>query len=123
MASLQNTANYVKFVRGTRTAWEALKSQGEIYNDTLYFIYEAQGASTGVLYLGTTQIGGTDGEQPTPVNLADLSDVDILIDGQYKMDLYNPTLKYRGSSNQRVIDIKKTLKKNKVELFEGEYVW
>ena len=52
----------------------------------------------------------------------DLSDVDILIDGQYKMDLYNPTLKYRGSSNQRVIDIKKTLKNNKVELFEGEYV-
>lgn len=52
----------------------------------------------------------------------DLSEVDVLIDGQYKMELYNPTLKYRGSSNQRVIDIKKTLKNNKVELFEGEYV-
>ena len=52
----------------------------------------------------------------------DLSEIDILIDGQYKMDLYNPTLKYRGSSNQRVIDIKKTLKNSKVELFEGEYV-
>lgn len=49
----------------------------------------------------------------------DLSDIDVLVDGQYKMDLYNPTLKYRGSSNQRVIDIKKTLKNKKVELLEG----
>ena len=49
----------------------------------------------------------------------DLSDIDVLIDGQYKMDLYNPTLKYRGSSNQRVIDIKKTLKNKKVEILEG----
>ena len=52
----------------------------------------------------------------------DLSDIDILVDGQYKMELYNPTLKYRGSSNQRVIDIKKTIKNNRIELFEGEYV-
>ena len=49
----------------------------------------------------------------------DLSDIDVLIDGQYKMDLYNPTLKYRGSSNQRVIDIKKTIKNKKVEILEG----
>ena len=49
----------------------------------------------------------------------DLSDIDVLIDGQYKMDLYNPTLKYRGSSNQRVIDIKKTIKNKKVEVLEG----
>ena len=49
----------------------------------------------------------------------DLSDIDVLIDGQYKMELYNPTLKYRGSSNQRVIDIKKTIKNKKVEILEG----
>ena len=49
----------------------------------------------------------------------DLSDIDVLVDGQYKMDLYNPTLKYRGSSNQRVIDIKKTIKNKKVEILEG----
>ena len=104
MASLQNTANYVKFVRGTRTAWEALKSQGEIYNDTLYFIYEAQGASTGVLYLGTTQIGGTDGEQPTPVNLADLSDVDILNREQNDILVYNGT-QWVNSSIEEIINL------------------
>ena len=52
----------------------------------------------------------------------DLSCIDVLIDGQYKMELYNPTLKYRGSSNQRVIDIKKTLKNKKVCLLEREAI-
>lgn len=75
MATLQNTNAYVKFVRGTRTAWETLKAQGQIYDDTLYFIYETAGSSTGVLYLGTKQIGGTDGEQPVPIHLDDLDDV------------------------------------------------
>ena len=50
----------------------------------------------------------------------DLSEIDVLVDGQYKMKLYNPTLKYRGSSNQRVIDIQKTRKKNEIVLFKDE---
>lgn len=40
--------------------------------------------------------------------------VDVLIDGQYVDDLRNPNLKWRGSSNQRVIDVQKSLKENKV---------
>ena len=43
--------------------------------------------------------------------------LDVLIDGQYMNDLKNPTLKWRGSSNQRVIDVKKSLKNKKVELY------
>ena len=43
--------------------------------------------------------------------------LDVLIDGQYINDLKNPTLKWRGSSNQRVIDVKKSLKNKKVELY------
>ena len=50
----------------------------------------------------------------------DLSDIDVLVDGQYVDKLRNPKLKYCGSSNQRVIDIKKTLKTGKIELLEGE---
>ena len=46
--------------------------------------------------------------------LYDLSNIDVLIDGQFKEELHDPTLKYRGSSNQRVIDIKKTKEKNKL---------
>lgn len=44
--------------------------------------------------------------------------IDVLIDGQFVHKLFNPNLKWRGSSNQRVIDIKKTLKENKVIIIE-----
>ena len=37
--------------------------------------------------------------------------VDVLVDGQYVDELHDPTLQWKGSSNQRVIDIQKTLKK------------
>ena len=50
----------------------------------------------------------------------DLSDIDVLVDGQYIDKLRNPKLKYCGSSNQRVIDIPKTLNKGKIVLLEGE---
>ena len=48
--------------------------------------------------------------------------IDVLVDGQYKDELHNPKLKYCGSSNQRVIDVKKSLIKNEVVLLEGELV-
>ena len=43
--------------------------------------------------------------------------IDVIVDGQYVDELHNPTLKWRGSSNQRVIDVPKSLKSNKVVLF------
>ena len=42
--------------------------------------------------------------------------VDVLVDGTYNDDLHDPTLKWRGSSNQRVIDVQKSLHDGKVEL-------
>ena len=48
--------------------------------------------------------------------------IDVLVDGQYKDELHNPKLKYCGSENQRVIDVKKSLLKNEVVLLEGELV-
>jgi len=44
--------------------------------------------------------------------------IDVLVDGQFKDELKDLSLKYCGSSNQRVIDIKKTLKNNKVTLYK-----
>ena len=38
-----------------------------------------------------------------------LSLIDVLIDGPYVDELHNIRLKFRGSSNQRVLDLKKTL--------------
>ena len=42
--------------------------------------------------------------------------IDVMVDGQYVDELHDPTLRWKGSSNQRVIDIKKTKKSGKVVL-------
>ena len=39
---------------------------------------------------------------------------DVIVDGQYVDELHDFTLKWRGSSNQRVIDVKESLKENRV---------
>ena len=44
--------------------------------------------------------------------------LDVIVDGQYVDELHNPTLKWKGSSNQRVIDVQKSLKQNQIVLFE-----
>lgn len=40
--------------------------------------------------------------------------IDVLVDGQYVDKLHDPTLEWRGSSNQRVIDVPKSLAGNTV---------
>lgn len=44
--------------------------------------------------------------------------LDVLVDGQYVDSLHDFRLKYRGSSNQRVINVKESLKKNKIVIIE-----
>lgn len=48
-----------------------------------------------------------------------LNYIDVLVDGRYVDELRNPNLKWKGSTNQRVIDVQKTLQSNKVILYEG----
>lgn len=43
--------------------------------------------------------------------------LDVLVDGQFEAAKRDPRLKWRGSSNQRVIDVKKTLKKGDIVLY------
>jgi anaerobic ribonucleoside-triphosphate reductase activating protein len=51
-------------------------------------------------------------------NLTDiiLDNIDILVDGPFMKDYCNLTLKFRGSENQRIIDMKQTRKTNKIIL-------
>jgi len=44
--------------------------------------------------------------------------IDVMIDGQYKKELRDITLKFRGSSNQRVIDVQNSLLKGGTILYE-----
>lgn len=46
-----------------------------------------------------------------------ISKCDILVDGRYIDSQRNPSLKWRGSENQRCIDIQKSLKQNEVVLY------
>ncbi len=45
------------------------------------------------------------------------SDIDVVVDGQFKEELKDLRLKYRGSSNQRVIDLKETIRTGDIILY------
>ena len=47
-----------------------------------------------------------------------IKNIDVLIDGRYKEKLRDISLHWIGSSNQRVIDIKRSLKKGEVVLWD-----
>ena len=43
-----------------------------------------------------------------------LQNIDVLVDGQFVESKKNPTLKFRGSENQRILDVKKSLEKKEI---------
>ncbi|MDU1070585.1 anaerobic ribonucleoside-triphosphate reductase activating protein [Clostridium sp.] len=47
-----------------------------------------------------------------------LSFIDVIIDGKFEENLKDITLKYKGSTNQRVIDVKKSVDTHTVVLYE-----
>ena len=47
-----------------------------------------------------------------------LSLIDVLVDGKYVEELHDLSLRFRGSSNQRIIDVPKTLQQNKIVLWQ-----
>ena len=69
-------------------------------------------------YMGFTfeQIRGSS-RAATAVSEQLLEQIDILVDGPYVEALHDIRQKFRGSSNQRVIDVKQTLAQNKIALY------
>ena len=55
-------------------------------------------------------------ETPDKIELLHL--VDILVDGRFDITKKNLILQFRGSSNQRIIDVKKSLDQGKVVIWD-----
>ena len=49
-----------------------------------------------------------------------LKQCDVLVDGEFVLEQRDITLAYKGSQNQRIIDVQKSITDNKIILFEGE---
>ena len=71
---------------------------------------------TGYVYEELLELGKS---RPAVSELLELAD--ILVDGPYLENERDLTLSYRGSANQRVIDLKKTKEHGTVILYQDEY--
>ena len=93
--------NYVKFVRGSKAAYDALPAKSP---ETLYFIYESAEADSGQLYLGEKLILGGSVEQIT--SLKDVADIAIGEDLANKdLLVYNSKTKKWENVTSKLSDI------------------
>lgn len=53
------------------------------------------------------------------ITMALLKNLDVLVDGEFHLEEKNPSLRFRGSANQRVLDVKKTLASGEAVLWDG----
>jgi len=50
-----------------------------------------------------------------------LKNIDVLVDGTFREELKDPSLLFRGSANQNIIDVKKSLAAGEMILLEGKW--
>lgn len=64
-----------------------------------------------------THKGGAFKDKPTFFRRDTLELIDVLVDGRWEQENYDPTLLWAGSTNQRVIDVQKTLENKEITLY------
>ncbi|SKC66639.1 anaerobic ribonucleoside-triphosphate reductase activating protein [[Eubacterium] yurii] len=86
------------------------------YNDMINFLTQVRKSTSKSIwiYSGYTYEEILNSKEKMEI----ISYCDVLVDGRYEEKLRNLRLKFRGSSNQRVIDIQKTLKEAKIVIME-----
>lgn len=79
-----------------------------------YYLHKISAIKNGVSY----QISNNHGHINGTITRSNIFlYVDVLVDGEYIDEQRDITLAYRGSKNQRVIDIQKSLAQNKIVLY------
>ena len=53
-----------------------------------------------------------------PLNVEILNYIDVLVDGPFIYKEYDPLLRFKGSRNQRTIDVQKSLEQNEIILID-----
>ena len=61
-----------------------------------------------------------DSRAKTEYTIKMLNLIDVLVDGEFIEEQKNISLRFKGSENQRIIDVQKSLKENKIILFDVE---
>ena len=74
------------------------------------------------MYSGHTWEQLTEGEWHTGVTDRILACVDVLVDGPWQEENYDISLRFRGSSNQRIIDVPSTIEAHAAGEMSGNEV-
>lgn len=85
-----------------------------LYPHKTIWCYTGHVYETELLAAGPTRCEVTDGM---------LASIDVLVDGAFVQDQYDISLRFRGSSNQRVIDLNKTRAAGHVVLWQDDPVY
>lgn len=80
--------NYVKFLRGTTSAYQAKVDNAQIDEDALYFVYQSKDSDCGQLYLGSKLLSGAKGEIANS-SIGDFKDVILEAVGDKQIITYD----------------------------------